>query len=218
MKKVALGLMMIVTQYSFAQITRKVGDFSSLKVYDKISVTIIPSSQNKIETDTEDVEAITKNGELKIRMTPARILQGDQVYVKVYNQKLNDIQASQGSSITSSEDWKSNMLTMTSNEGSKINLNIRTKKLNVKINSGGIIKVSGNAQNQDIIVNSGGHFQGQNLDSQNTTVAANAGGVAEVSASDSVNATTRAGGIIDVYGDPDDRKFKNVIGGKVNFK
>ena len=39
-----------------------------------------------------------------------------------------------------------------------------------------------------------------------------------VNVSDAVNATTRAGGIIDIYGDPDERNVKNVIGGKINFK
>ncbi|WHF50299.1 head GIN domain-containing protein [Chryseobacterium gotjawalense] len=218
MKKIAVGLMMLMMQYSFAQVTRNVGEFSSLKVYDKINVVIIPSNENKVEAESADVETVNKNGELKIRMAPARILQGNQVSVKVYYQTLNDLQASQGSSISSTETLKSRMLSLTSNEGSRINLGIDTGKLNVKINSGGEIKVSGKADHQDIVVNSGGKFSGENVESQSATVAANAGGIAEVFAGESVNATTRAGGIIDVYGDPDDRKFKNVIGGKITFK
>lgn len=218
MKKIAVGLMMFVMQYSFAQVTRNVGEFSSLKVYDKINVVIIPSNQNKVEAESADVETVNKNGELKIRMAPVRILQGNQVSVKVYYQTLNDLQASQGSSISSTETLKSKMLSLTANEGSRITLGIDTGKLNIKTNSGGEIKVSGKADHQDVVVNSGGKFNGQNVESQSATVAVNAGGIAEVFASESVNATTRAGGIIDVYGDPDDRKFKNVIGGKITFK
>lgn len=220
MKKIAAGLMLVAFQYSFAQITRNVGEFSSLKVYDKITVVIIPSNQNKVETDNEDpnVETVNKNGELKIRMAPTAILQGNQVKVKVYYQTLNDIQASQGSTISSNETLKVKMLSLTANEGSKINLGIDTGKLNIKTNSGGDITVTGNADHQDIVVNSGGKFNGQNLESLSATVTSNAGGVAEVFASESVDAKTRAGGVIDVYGDPDDRKFKNVIGGKINFK
>lgn len=220
MKKIAAGLMLVAFQYSFAQITRNVGEFSSLKVYDKITVVIIPSNENKVETDNEDpnVETVNKNGELKIRMAPTAILQGNQVKVKVYYQTLNDIQASQGSTISSNETLKVKMLSLTANEGSKINLGIDTGKLNIKTNSGGDITVTGNADHQDIVVNSGGKFNGQNLESLSATVTSNAGGVAEVFASESVDAKTRAGGVIDVYGDPDDRKFKNVIGGKINFK
>lgn len=220
MKKIAVALMMVGFQLSFAQFTRNVGEFSSLKVYDKITVIIIPSNENKVESDTDDasVETVNKNGELKIKMAPARILQGNQVSVKVYYQSLNDIQASQGSSISSNETWKANMLTLTANEGSKINLRVDTGKLNVKTNSGGEIVLTGKADHQDIIVNSGGKFNGQTLDSQSATVTSNAGGVAEVFATESVDAKTRGGGVIDVYGDPDDRKYKNVIGGKINFK
>jgi hypothetical protein len=220
MKKLAIGVMLVGFQLAFAQISRKVGEFSSLKVYDKITVTLIPSNENRVESNVEDtsLETVNKNGELKIKMAPAQILQGDRVSVKVYYQNINDIQASQGSKVDSDKTLKARMLTLTSNEGSKINLDIETGKLNVKTNSGGEITVKGDADSQDIIVNSGGKFYGQNLDSQSATVTANAGGIAEVFASGSVDAKTRAGGIIDVYGDPDDRKFKNVIGGKINFK
>lgn len=109
------------------------------------------------------------------------------------------------------------MLSLTSNEGSKINLNIDASKLNIKTNSGGEIKISGTADNQDVVVNSGGKYYGKDTESKNTKVTANAGGVAEVNVSGSVNATTRAGGIIEIYGDPEDRKVKNIIGGKINF-
>ncbi len=220
MKKLAIGVMLVGFQLAFAQISRKVGEFSSLKVYDKITVTLIASNENKVESDSDNtsVETVNKNGELKIRMAPAKILQGNQVSVKVYYQNINDIQASQGSMISSNEALKTRMLTLTSNEGSKINLTVDTGKLNVKTNSGGEINVKGSADNQDIVVNSGGKFYGRNLESQSATITANAGGIAEIFATESVDAKTRAGGIIDVYGDPNDRKFKNVIGGKINFK
>ncbi len=212
--------MLVGFQFSFAQFSRNVGEFSSLKVYDKITVVIIPSNENKVESDSDEstVETVNKNGELRIKMTPVNILQGDQVSVKVYYKSLNDIQASQGSSVSSPENWKAKMLTLISNEGSKINLGIKTGKLNVKTNSGGEIVVTGKADHQDIIVNSGGKFLGQELDSKSATVTANAGGIAEVFATESVDAKTRAGGVIDVYGDPDDRKYKNIIGGKITFK
>lgn len=220
MKKIAVALMMVGFQLSFAQVTRNVGEFSSLKVYDKMTVVLISSNESKVETQSDEIniETVNKNGELKIRMAPASILQGSTVSVKVYYQTLNDIQASQGSFISSSETLKSTMLNLTSNEGSKINLGVDTGKLNAKLNSGGEIKISGSADNQDIIVNSGGKYDAQMLESLNVTVTANAGGIAEVFATESVDAKTRAGGVINVYGDPNNRQFKNVIGGKINFK
>ena len=211
--------MIVACQLAFAQSTRNVGDFSSLKVYNKINVTLVSSNQSSVETENNDpdIETVNKNGELKIKLSPAKILSGDQVSVKVFYEKLNDIQASQGSSVLSSDELDANMLSLTSNEGSKINLNIDASKLNIKTNSGGEIRISGTADNQDVVVNSGGKYFGKEVKSQNTKVTANAGGVAEVNVSESVNATTRAGGMIEIYGDPADRKVKNIIGGKINF-
>lgn len=220
MKKVLGSLLLIAAQYASAQTARNVGDFSSLKVYDKIKVTLIEAENSRVvlENDDPDVETVNKNGELKIRMAPAKILQGNNISVKVYYESLNDIQASQGSAISAENELQSRMLTLASNEGSVIVLPVKTSKLNIKTNSGGEIKLTGVADNQDIVVNSGGKYFGETVESENTTVTANAGGVAIVTATGSVNATTRAGGIIDIYGDPEDRKVRNVIGGKINFK
>ena len=220
MKKSIAVFLFFTMQLIFAQTVKNMGDFSSLKVYDKISVTLIPSDESRIQIDQSesDVEIVNKNGALKIRMIPQKILQGSSTTVKVFYENLNDIQASQGSSISSAQIVESNSLNLTSNEGSKINLKLETENLNIKINSGGIMQLSGNATQQDVVVNSGGKYLAENLQSQNATVTTNAGGFAEVNVSDAVNATTRAGGIIDIYGDPDERNVKNVIGGKINFK
>lgn len=220
MKKVLGSLLLVAAHCASAQTARNVGDFSSLKVYDKINVTLIQAENSRVvlENDDPDVETVNKNGELKIRMAPAKILQGNNISVKVYYESLNDIQASQGSAISAENELQSRMLTLASNEGSVIVLPVKTSKLNIKTNSGGEIKLTGVADNQDIVVNSGGKYFGETVESENTTVTANAGGVAIVTATGSVNATTRAGGIIDIYGDPEDRKVRNVIGGKINFK
>ena len=48
------------------------------------------------------------------------------------------------------------MLSITSNEGStSLNLQVDVNLLNSKANSGGIINVSGTAEIQDVLVNSG---------------------------------------------------------------
>ena len=220
MKKILGSFLVVASQFYFAQSSRNVGDFSSLKVYDKITVLLIHSDQNKVELDSDntDLETVNKNGELKIRMSPAKLMQGDLITVKVYYQNLNDIQASQGSAINAEEEIESTMLTLVSNEGSKIKFAVNAKTLNAKMNSGGEINISGTAEHQDILVNSGAKYLAKNIESQSATVTTNAGGFAEINVTDSVNATTRAGGVIDVYGDPDDRQVKNVIGGKINFK
>ena len=220
MKKIIFGFLVVLSQVAYSQTSKNFGDFSAVKVYDRINVTLVKSNENKIQVkgDDPDVEIVNKNGELKIRMIPTKLMQGDKAEVTVFYEDINEIQASQGSKITSDGTIDSKMLSITSNEGSTLNLQVDVNLLNSKANSGGIINVSGTAEIQDVLVNSGAQFYGRDLDSETVTITANAGGFAEVNASKILNATTRAGGNIDVYGSPKDRNTKNVLGGKITFK
>lgn len=220
MKKIFFASLISVSAFISAQNTRNVGDFSKLKAYDRLNVELIPAADAKVEIigyEDDDVETINKNGELKIRMSVAKLMQGTDTKVKVYYTSLNDVQASQGAVITSPSTLESSMLNLTSNEGSKINLKIDTSNLTAKLNSGAEINLTGKAISQDLTVNSGAKFSGKNLDSENAKITVNAGGVAEVFADSAVSTTTRAGGRIEVYGNPNDRNVKKIAGGKVNF-
>jgi hypothetical protein len=219
MKEILLGLFILAFQISFSQNSRNVGDFNSLKVYDKITVEIVHSDENRVEISdrADEIQVVNKNGELKIKMSPTNFMSGDNVNVTVFYKSLDDIQASQGSTISSNEVIESKMLSLTSNEGSKINLEINAERLNVKANSGGILNISGKANSQDIVVNSAGKFYGKEIDSEVATVSANAGGTAELNTTQSISATLRAGGVITVYGNPSERKVQKVFGGKIDF-
>ena len=148
MKKLFAVLLGLVSLWSFAQDTRMVGEFSSLKAYDGIKVDLVKSRQGKVEIygdDNGDVEVVNKNGELKIRMKTLKLLQGSKVRVKVFYDDLNAIQASQGAIILSDDTLKSEMLKLTANEGSKIELKINSSVLDVKGNSGGTLSLQGKA-------------------------------------------------------------------------
>ncbi|MDR2122255.1 MAG: DUF2807 domain-containing protein [Flavobacteriaceae bacterium] len=207
MKKIVFLLVLIFSalqQSVCAQQTiRDVGDFTALRVFDKIPVTLISSSESKVEVSGikhEDVEIINKNGELKIRMIPLKFLSGDDVTVKVYYEKLDDIQASEGAVIKGSGKIDADLLSLNAKEGAKIEVKVNVRKINAKVNSGGGIIVSGEAEDQDIVITSGGRYDAKNILSDRVTVAVNAGGSAIVHASDQVDAKTRAGGNIDIYG------------------
>lgn len=208
-------------QAGFAQVQKNVGDFKALKVYDKIPVELIASSKNSVEITGElenDVEVINKNGELKIKLSTLNLMQGNKVAVKVYYKSLYEIQASQGSMISANNEVKSSMLQITSNEGSSIKIPVNTKKLEVKINSGSEVILKGKADSQSVIANSGGQYYSKHLNSINASLTTNAGGIIEASATDSVDAKTRAGGSIVIYGNPEQQNVKKIAGGTIVFK
>ncbi|HIC8643314.1 hypothetical protein BAX97_02820 [Elizabethkingia meningoseptica] len=222
MKNIIAGTIAILAfQFSFSQTVKDVGTFSSLKVYDKIPVVLVPSSSNKVEIDgkkSSDVEVVNKNGELKVRMTTTNLLQGDDVKVKVFYDRLNDIQASQGAMISGEGVLNGNKVALTANEGSTINIGLKAKTLEVKTNTGGQITLSGHSNNQTAIVNTGSKYYAKKLETSTTSVTVNAGGEAEVYATELVDAKTRAGGNITVYGNPADKKTKKFAGGNIWFK
>lgn len=210
---------LLISQFSFAQ-SKEITSFTSLKVFDKIPVELVSSDFYKAEvsgTMAEDVEFVNSGNELKIRMKPTKLLQGNDVKILLYYKAISEIQASQGAKVTSTDIVKSTKLGLTSNEGSQIDLNIDANVIEGKVNTGAVLKLSGTTDSQSVVVTTGGKYDGQNLQTQITSITTNAGGKASVNATETVNATTRAGGIIDIYGKPKSKNDKKIAGGKINY-
>lgn len=219
MKKVMLVAFLMLSQVNFAQVTKNLGDFDQVKVFDRISLKLVPGSENKIEITgdrSEDVEIINKNGELKVRMKLKKLLKGEEITAVLYfKNEIDNVEASEGSYVSSESVFKSVDFAVNSKEGSEIKLQIETQKLNVKATTGGIIKLSGKATNQDVVLTSGAIYEAKDLVTAQTTVAINAGGEADVYATDLVDAKTRAGGDITIYGSPKKINKKNIAGGSI---
>lgn len=214
---------LMLSQMNFAQNkTVSLGDFDEVKVFDRISVQLIQGNENKIEISgnkKEDVEIVNKNGELKVRMRLGKLLKGDDISATIYfKNEISSVEASEGSYVSSEATFKAIDFLASAKEGAEVKLNLDVKKLKVKAYSGGIVNVKGKATNQDIIINSGGIVKAKDLATSQTSVAVNAGGEADVNASDLVDAKTRAGGNITVYGNPAQVNKKNVIGGNIIIK
>ena len=211
-------LILFIAQFSFAQITKPLGDFNKVTAFDQIEVLLIQSSENKIILNgngSEEVELINKNGELKIRMPLTKLLSGDNVSATLYFKNIDAIEANEGSRISSEGTFKAIAFDIIAKEGSKIKLKLDADKLTVRSSNGSNVNVSGKAKNQDAITNSGGELDAEDLITTQTSITANAGGEANVYATDFVDAKTRAGGNIKIYGKPKQINKKTVLGGTI---
>ena len=164
---------------------------------------------------SEEVELINKNGELKIRMPLTKLLSGDNVSATLYFKNIDAIEANEGSRISSQVVFKAIAFDIIAKEGSQIKLNLDVDKLTVRSSNGSNVNVSGKAKNQDAIINSGGELDAEDLITTQTSITANAGGEANVYATDFVDAKTRAGGNIKIYGKPKQINKKTVLGGTI---
>ena len=218
MKKLAF-IFLVFSSMAFAQTEKKVGEFNKVTSFDKIDVTLIESTENKVVlngSNSKDVELVNKNGELKIRMPFSKMMQGDAISVTVYFKKIDAVEANEGSRIATSDEINAINFDIICKEGSEVKIpNLQASRLQVKVSQGSIVTVRGTVKNQDILSNSGGKYDGQDCTTEQTVVTVNAGGMAHVYATELVDAKTRAGGEIMIYGKPKQINEKKIAGGTI---
>jgi hypothetical protein len=221
MKNVLVVLIILIAQITFGQVTKDLGEFSAVKVFDRLNVSLISSTTSKIEISGNregEVEIVNNNGELKLRMPFPKLLSGDDISIKLYFKNIEAISASEGSYVSSEYNFKQTILDLNAREGAEINVDLDVDKVNVKAVTGGIIELSGKALNQDISILTGGILYAKNLQSSQTTISISAGGNAEIYATTLVDAKIKAGGSIYIYGSPKQINKETLFGGSIMEK
>ena len=216
-----LACLFVLHNVCAQEITKTLGDFSTVKVFDKISVKLVKSNENKIVitgSRAEDVELVTKNNDLKIRMKLSKLLQGEEINATLYYKFIDEVEASEGAYVSSEDIFKVTSITLNSKEGSHIKLTLDVQKVQAKLHTGGIIELNGKASAQDVTITSGGILKAKNLATSQTEISVNAGGEADVNASELVDAKIRAGGNIDIFGSPRQVNKKTTAGGNIEMR
>ncbi|WP_264531786.1 head GIN domain-containing protein [Flavobacterium sp. N502540] len=218
MKKLVIIAAILLVQMSFGQVTKELGDFDSVKVFDKLSVKLVQSSENKIVIKgarESEVEVVNKKGLLKLRMPFPKLLSGNDLDITVYYKRLELIDVNEGANVTTKDAIKATVFKVSAQEGGTITAELNVDKLNVSSVSGGSITLSGKADNQDASLGAGGYLLASKLKTSQTKVSVSAGGKADVNASTLVDAKVSAGGSIYIYGKPKQINQKTVFGGKI---
>ena len=217
MKKIVFSLLLLSSAV-FSQVEKKVGEFNKVTSFDQIDVLLIPSDENKVVLNgngANEVEIVNKDGELKIRMPLSRFLDGETIAATVYYKNITSVEANEGSRISSETTFKAISFELNAKEGSEIKLKLAVDNLSVRLSNGSKIYLEGNAQNQNVLINSGAIYEAAKLITNQTIITANAGGEAEINATNFVNAKVRAGGEIIIYGKPKQIDQKTVAGGRI---
>lgn len=210
----------LIAMVGNAQKTHNPGDFDKVKVYDRISAELIPSSTTKVEIDgtrSDDVEVINRNGELKVRMRTTQLLKGEEITAKIYYVNLEDIQVSEGASIGSSSAVKSYDVKLEVKSGGSINLQVDATEFNATVSTGGSVKVVGKAANGKLSVSTGGAIDAKELRLDRAEAVVKAGGNIAVNAKDKLTARVTTGGSIEVHGKPTKVDKKVTLGGSINI-
>ena len=222
MKKIFLVVFVLLTQLSFSQKTIKLDEFDELKVFDQLNVTLVQSDEDKIVitgTNPDNIETVNRNGLLKIRIYLTEILKDNKdLKITLHYKKLQSIDANELSIVSSNDVFKQTSIELSSQEGAVIDVEVDVDNSITKLNSGGIINLSGKAVTQKATITSGGILNAKNLETSQTTVSISAGGSADVNASTLVDAKVNAGGTIFIYGKPKQIKQQAFAGGTITEK
>lgn len=218
MKKILVLTAILIAQINYAQVTKNLGDFDEVKVFDRISVELVPSDENRIVISgnrSSDVEVVNNNGQLKIRMKLEKLLSGEEINAVLYTRGIKGIDATEGAYVSSNATIEQDELDLDAKEGAQIKLKVGVRELDVRAVTGAKIMLSGTADDQEITIGTGGIVEAAGLVTTRTDVEIKAGGEAEVNASEKVDADIKAGGNIVIYGNPRIVNEKTTLGGTI---
>ena len=222
MRVITFVIVFLSLQYIEAQdatVSQNLQKFTEVKGFDGISINLIKSNENKAVitgANTDNVAIVNNDGVLKIRMEIIKIFSGYRTYVDLYHsEELVVIDVNEDARISSDDTYVQEVLELKAQEGGKLEINCEVDQLLIKAVSGGEIFAGGFSNNQDVIINTGGTYNGRTFKTKFTTISVNAGGTAEIFASNYVKANVKAGGEVLVYGDPKTMDEHTLFGGKI---
>ena len=222
MKHIYFIVFFVCTQvFSQNSVTKTLGEFSELKVYDLINIELIKSDENKLIISGEnknDVSVIQKNNKLKIRMKLDKMFNGKNTNVKLYYTSIDEIDANEGVNINVKSKIKQYELTLRAQEGAQITASVDTKFLSVKSVTGAVVTTTGQTSKLNLTLRTGGVYEGSKTTAQNSSLFIKAGGEASVHTTNVLNVKIFSGGDVFVYGTPKQLKQNKLFGGRIIFK
>lgn len=204
------------------KITKDLGAFKVLKVYNGITIDLIRSNKNEAivtGVKSDKVKFKSDNDKLKISLSfPETTADGKAKVVLYYANDIEVIDANEGAVMTA-KNLEQQSVHIKAQEGSFINMVINVKHLKVKSTSGSVIKLSGSSKNQSVNVDLGANYHGYNLKvAAMNIIRAASGAKAEVNSGETLDAKVSFGGSIFYKGKPEILKEKKVIGGVIEHR
>lgn len=223
MKSIAIFLFMLFSlSISAQEITKDVGDFTEVKVFSGLHVMLQRSNTSQVVISgikAGDVNIKNVNGMLKLSFEFPEMFEPEDIHITVfYSNELETIDANEGSLIESKDTIDQENITLKTQEGAQIEMDVKVNYLFIKAITGGVVKTEGTSKNQDVEVNTGGIYEGYDLNSEMADVTASTGGSAEVTVTKYLNADVRFGGNIEYHGNPEKVTKNKVIGGSIKNK
>ena len=218
---IAMLVLGLGTASAQQMIDREVGNFHEIKVFDLIEVNMSRSDENRIVIKGDragDIEFVNRDGVLKLRMEFDKKFRGEDTLIEVYYTDILVVDANEGARITCNEMIEQDRIELRAQEGARIEVGMKVRDAEIRAVTGGMVYASGLATNQVITLNTGGIFEGRDLETETSSIRVSAGGEAELFAREEVDIQIRAGGDVYVYGNPKRVQKDRIFGGRIYLK
>ena len=218
MRKGILFFALLFSIIAFGQFrTENLVDFSLLKVSNGIHLELINSDKNIIEISGEKTDKVAiknTNNTLKLSLIFPEVTADGKVKVKIfYNKSITEIDATKRSKVRISN-LNQDDLEITASERAFIDISAKIKKLKVISSSGGIVKLTGTTNTQEIATDLYGIYNGfEMIGSESSTVFAGTGSKVEITPGKKITVKINFGGSVFYKGEPELIEDGDVSGG-----
>ncbi len=201
------------TNPNYAQTSRVLAldEFSTLSVSDGFNVTYVPGTEYSATIsgrgyDIDHISAQVSDKTLSIKNVPfdhrcLLFCWHTPLSITVTSPTLSGITVHDGVSLRGSLTTRG-PLSLTSTDGSDIDMTISANTLNATLSDGSHVTLSGTITTETISAKDGSHFDGKDLQASQATITARDGANIEVSASQTLNVTGSDGSSIQYQGEP----------------
>ena len=240
MKKLTLLLLLIFSQYNYAQFWKSkekiygdkniITESRRMSTYDKISVTgpyqvkIVQGNSHEVKVTADEnlmqaIDIFVKAGRLVIRTHPDfNIQKYSRLDIEVPAEYLSDIKLTGSGEIYGSYifDWHNLKLSITGSG----NMDFETdmKHISASLTGSGEIKLQGKTGDLKISITGSGRIDAKNLEAEDAEVHVTGSGDAFVRVRQNLNIKILGTGRVYYYGEPEFLKTKNLGSGEVIFR
>ncbi|MDB4591447.1 DUF2807 domain-containing protein, partial [Flavobacteriaceae bacterium] len=149
----------------------------------------------------EIIKTTISDGILTIQ-TKKNIISSEAKRVLITFKNLSVVKANSGTTIIGKSIIRNKILTLESNSGANIDMEVFAKELFTKTNSGAKININGKATMLYAKTSSGSELNAKDLNTINSNIKAHSGSKIMVTTQNKLEATTSSGGNIQYYGNP----------------
>jgi hypothetical protein len=188
--------------------SRDISNVQNIEVQSGIMVYLRIGDVETMEIEAEDnliqhINTITTANTVKIEL-PGNIVFSDILPVKIYLQlnKIENLKASEGASIISTNTLSSNKISINLSKGSEVKVDLNCKDLSVNMLGGSAANITGKTVNGNFEIKGASKFEGDNLSAEICSVVASGASEIRLNADKQISITASQGSKITYFGNP----------------